>query len=54
MKLEVKISDVYGRVVLQTQNLETIDMSEFKNGMYFATLYSENSPIGTLKFNLIK
>lgn len=53
-KLEVKISDVYGRVVLQTQNLETIDMSEFKNGMYFATLYSENSPIGTLKFNLIK
>lgn len=53
-KLEVKISDVYGRVVSQTQNLKTIDMSEFKNGMYFATLYSENSPIGTIKFNLIK
>lgn len=52
--IEVKINDVFGRVVLQTQNLENIDMSEFKSGMYFATLYTENLPIGTLKFNLIK
>ncbi|MFM9944530.1 MAG: T9SS type A sorting domain-containing protein, partial [Bacteroidia bacterium] len=48
------ISDVYGRTVLQTQNLENIDMVHFGSGVYFVKIYSKSHMLGTIKFNLIK
>lgn len=52
--IEIKISDVYGRMVLKTKNYDTIDMSNFSNGMYSVMIYSDNYLTGTIKLNLIK
>ncbi len=52
--VEIKISDVFGKIIFQTQNIENINMSDYSKGLYFVTLYSNQNLLGTFKLNLIK
>jgi len=50
----VTITDMFGKILLNTKNVNTVDMSELSNGLYIVSLTSESGITVTKKITLAK